>query len=56
MQITRRYNLIVMEDVAQALGGSFPGRNFSFGHAAALSFFRPRTLVDSEMPDRDNGR
>ena len=39
MRVARRHKLLVVEDVAQAVGGGYEGRKLgSFGHAAGFSF------------------
>jgi len=45
LELAEQRGLLVLEDVAQALGGSYRGRKLgSLGHAAALSFFPSKTL------------
>jgi dTDP-4-amino-4,6-dideoxygalactose transaminase len=45
MDIARRHDLRVIEDVAQAMGGAFQGRKLgTIGDAAALSFFPSKNL------------
>jgi len=45
MEIARRHGLHVVEDVAQALGGTYKGRPAgSFGDAGCLSFFPSKNL------------
>jgi dTDP-4-amino-4,6-dideoxygalactose transaminase len=45
LELAEQRGLLVLEDVAQALGGSYRGRRLgSLGHAAALSFFPSKTL------------
>lgn len=43
--IAQEYNLFVLEDVAQAFGGTYKGKRLgSFGNAAAFSFFPSKNL------------
>lgn len=45
LALAEQRGLLVLEDVAQALGGRYRGRRLgSLGHAAALSFFPSKTL------------
>ncbi len=45
LELAEQHGLMLLEDVAQALGGSYAGRKLgSFGHAAALSFFPSKNL------------
>ncbi len=45
MTTAEQHGLAVLEDTAQALGGTFQGRKLgSIGHAAALSFFPSKNL------------
>ena len=45
MDIARRHDLRVIEDVAQAMGGAYQGRKLgTIGDAAALSFFPTKNL------------
>ncbi|MCM8758799.1 MAG: DegT/DnrJ/EryC1/StrS family aminotransferase [Candidatus Omnitrophica bacterium] len=45
MEIARKYNLFVLEDVAQAFGGAWKNKKLgTFGNAAALSFFPSKNL------------
>jgi len=45
LELAERHELCVLEDAAQALGGSYgPRRLGSLGHAAALSFFPSKNL------------
>jgi dTDP-4-amino-4,6-dideoxygalactose transaminase len=45
LELAEQRGLLVLEDVAQSLGGSYRGRRLgSLGHAAALSFFPSKTL------------
>jgi 8-amino-3,8-dideoxy-alpha-D-manno-octulosonate transaminase len=49
MEIARRHNLKVVEDVAQANGGSFRGRKLgSFGDAGAFSLQFHKTITSGE--------
>jgi len=49
MEIARRHNLKVVEDVAQANGGSFQGRKLgSFGDAGAFSLQYHKTITSGE--------
>jgi hypothetical protein len=46
--LARAKGLSLVEDVAQAFGGALRGKKLgTFGHAAAFSFFRPRTSAVS---------
>lgn len=45
MRIANKYNLVVLEDVAQALGAEYKGQKVgTFGDAGALSFFPSKNL------------
>lgn len=45
MELAKQYNLFVLEDAAQGLGGIYKGRQAgSLGHAAATSFFPAKPL------------
>ena len=45
MDVARRHGLLVIEDVAQAMGGAYKGRKLGgFGDAAAFSFFPSKNL------------
>lgn len=45
LELAAQHGLSLLEDVAQALGGTYRGRKLgSFGHAAALSFFPSKNL------------
>lgn len=45
MKLAEEYNLFVVEDVAQALGGKWKEKKLgAFGHAAAFSFFPSKNL------------
>jgi 8-amino-3,8-dideoxy-alpha-D-manno-octulosonate transaminase len=49
MEVARRHNLKVVEDVAQANGGSFQGRKLgSFGDAGAFSLQYHKTITSGE--------
>jgi dTDP-4-amino-4,6-dideoxygalactose transaminase len=45
VDIARRYNLLIIEDAAQAHGAKYKGRRVGgFGHAAAFSFYPSKNL------------
>jgi dTDP-4-amino-4,6-dideoxygalactose transaminase len=49
MEIATRYNLIVIEDAAQAMLSSYKGRALgSIGHMAAVSFHETKNLISGE--------
>lgn len=49
MALAHRHGLLVVEDVAQACGGSFRGRRLgTFGHAAAFSFQHFKLIATGE--------
>ena len=49
MDIAKRYNLLVIEDAAQAIMARFKGRPLGgFGHLACLSFHETKNLISGE--------
>lgn len=49
MDIARRHNLLVIEDAAQGLMGSYKGRPLgSIGHMAAFSFHETKNIISGE--------
>lgn len=49
MALAEKYNLIVIEDAAQAIMASYKGKPLgSFGHMAALSFHETKNLISGE--------
>lgn len=49
MEIARKHNLIVIEDVAHGIMSSYKGRPLgSFGHMAALSFHETKNVISGE--------
>lgn len=49
LSIARRYNLIVVEDAAQAINALYKGKPLgSFGHLAALSFHETKNVISGE--------
>jgi dTDP-4-amino-4,6-dideoxygalactose transaminase len=48
-ELAKRYNLLVVEDAAQALGSKYRGRNAgALGHMAAFSFHETKNIISGE--------
>lgn len=49
MNLANKYNLLVIEDCAEAIGSKYRGSNAgTFGHAATFSFFGNKTITTGE--------